>query len=632
MKLDLSKLPKGKMPHQVKPMLATLVDDPFNHKDWLFEIKWDGFRTIAEIRKGKTEIYSRNLLSFNQLFAPIVKTLNGFKFEAVLDGEVVVVDEKGKSHFQLLQNYQNTGKGNLVYYVFDIIYLNGRNLTGLPLLDRKNILKQILPKTKNVRFSDHVVEKGVAFFKVAQNQSLEGVIAKHCQSSYKSGRRSPEWLKIKTHMRQEAVIGGFTQGRGSRSKFGALVLGVYEEDKLKYIGHTGGGFNEESLTMVYDKLKPLIQKTSPFSTSFRTNAPVTWVKPKLVAEVSFSEWTGDGHMRQPIFLGLRPDKPAATVSKEQPSQVQKTYEKNSMPKQTDGIEMVIDGNNLKLTHLNKIYWPQEKYTKGDLIDYYRKVSRYILPYLKDRPESLNRYPNGINGSSFFQKDVNDLPPDWAKTHKVYSESNDKYINYLICNDEATLAYMANLGCIEINPWSSRIGSLEKPDYLVVDLDPEKISFDKVIETAQTVHKFLDKLKVPNFCKTSGATGLHIYVPLGAKYTYEQAKQFTELVVTIVHKQIPEFTSLERSPKKRQKKVYLDFLQNRKGQTLAAAYSVRPKPGATVSTPLEWKEVKKGLQPSDFTIKNILKRLEKKGDLWKPVLEKGIDLVKILKKM
>ncbi len=285
---------------------------------------------------------------------------------------------------------------------------------------------------------------------------------------------------------------------------------------------------------------------------------------------------------------------------------------------------------VNITNPKKIFWPKEKYTKGDMIEYYEKIADYILPYLKDRPESMNRHPNGIAGESFFQKNVDHTPPPWVKTQKVYSESNQENINYLVCNNKDTLLYMANLGCIEINPWFSRTKDLDKPDYAVIDLDPEGIGFDKVIEVALTVHKLLDKLKIANYCKTSGATGLHIYIPLGAKYNYEQAKHFAQLIATLVYNKLPAITSIERSPQKRQKKIYLDYLQNRKGQTLAAPYSLRPKPGATVATPLEWKEVKKGLKPTDFTIKNIFARLKKKGDLFKPVLEKGIDLKAALK--
>ncbi|MEO8399005.1 MAG: non-homologous end-joining DNA ligase [Ignavibacteriaceae bacterium] len=295
-------------------------------------------------------------------------------------------------------------------------------------------------------------------------------------------------------------------------------------------------------------------------------------------------------------------------------------------------EVNINNHKLKLTNLDKVYWPDEGYTKKDLLDYYEKISKYILPYLKDRPESLNRHPNGINGQSFFQKDVGGMPPSWMKTKKVYSDSSEKDVNYLVCNDKATLLYMVNLGCIEINPWFSTTKKMDNPDYTVLDLDPEEISFDKVVEAALEIKKVLDEINIKGYCKTSGATGMHIYIPLGAKYDYETSKNFAHLIAHIVNSRIPKFTSLERSPSKRKRKVYLDYLQNNKGQTLAAPYSVRPKKGATVAAPLHWDEVKKGLSPKNFTIETMPRRLGQIGDIFKEVLKKGIDIKKCIKKL
>lgn len=295
-------------------------------------------------------------------------------------------------------------------------------------------------------------------------------------------------------------------------------------------------------------------------------------------------------------------------------------------------ELTINGQKLKVTNLDKIFWPKEGHTKGDVIDYYRKIAKYILPYLQNRPQSLNRHPNGINGKNFFQKDVDHMPPKWIKLAKVYSESNKKHIHYLVATDEASLIYMVQLGCIEMNPWFSRVGQLDHPDYLVLDLDPLEIDFKYVVEAAQTIKKILDKARVKSYCKTSGATGLHIHVPLGAKYTYEQAKQFANIVAILTNKQLPKTTSVLRMPNKRRKKVYLDFLQNRKGQTLACPYSLRPKPGATVAAPLKWREVKLGLDPKKFTIRTIFPRLKKTGDLFKPILGPGIDLKKALQRL
>jgi bifunctional non-homologous end joining protein LigD len=614
-------------------MLAVLSDEPFDNENWLFEIKWDGYRTIAEIENGNVNIYSRNNISFNDKFAPIAGSLKRIKYDVILDGEVVSVDENGISKFQLLQNYQKTGKGNLLYYVFDIIYLDGRDLKNLPLIKRKEILKKILPEIPDIKFSDHVEREGKAFYRIAEEKKLEGILAKNNKSRYQLNKRSKDWLKLKIKKQQEAIICGFTKPKGSRKNIGALVLGAYNEDELIYIGHSGGGFTEDTLEKLRKRLEPLIVKTSPFAEIPKTNTPATWVEPKLVCEVSFSEWTEEGLMRHPVYLGLREDKNPYEVIKEKPGKNNLSPAENGNDKMNNNDkEIVINNHKLKPTNLDKIFWPEEKYTKEDLIEYYRKVSGYILPYLIDRPQSLNRHPNGIYGKSFFQKDITQTPPGWVKTKKIYSESNDKDINYLFCNNEETLVYMANLGCIEINPWFSRITNLNNPDYFVIDLDPEDISFEKVIETAVAVKEVLEEAGIESFPKTSGATGLHVYVPLNAGYSYEVAKNFAFLIGRIVNNRIPEITSLERSPSKRKKRVYLDYLQNREGQTLAAPYSVRPRPGATVSTPLEWGEVKHGLSPSDFTIVTIMQRLQQKGDIFKKVLGKGIDIEKSMKKL
>ena len=651
--LDLSDAPASKMLHHIRPMLATAVEKPFDRSEWIFEIKWDGYRAIAEVDSAGVRLYSRNQLSLEERFKPIVDTLQSLAHEAVLDGEVVVVDEAGKAHFQLLQNYQKTGAGQLVYYVFDLLYLDGHDLRRLPLMRRKALLQQIISNLPQVVLSDHIEEHGVAFFNLVSQRGLEGIIAKDARSPYQEGQRSAYWLKVKTHLRQEAVIGGFTQPRGGRKNFGALLLGVYEGDELIYIGHTGSGFNERDLAEIRSKLEPLIQKNCPFKNRPVANAPVRWVQPELVCEVTFSEWTADGVLRHPVFVAMREDKAALSVQREKPApQADSIKDSQEQPeprgreestRQTpltgsrkgvghkDQEDVSIDGHVLKLTNLNKVYWPREKYTKRNLISYYREIAPFILPYLKDRPQSLHRHPDGIEAESFYQKNV-DHQPAWVKTIKIHSDSEKKDINFLICQDEATLVYLANLGCIELNPWGSRLGMLERPDYLVLDLDPEDISFDQVVEAAIAVRKTLEKGGVEGLCKTSGKTGLHIYVPLGARYTYDQGRQFAEIIARLVHRTLPRSTSIVRNPARRQKKVYLDFLQNRHGQTLAAPYSVRPSPGATVSTPLMWQEVKKGLDPARFTIRTLAKRLEKVGDLWRPVLGSGIDIVKCLDRL
>ena len=663
---DLADAPAGAMLRQVRPMLATSTNRPFDRAGWLFELKWDGYRAIAEIEAGQVRLYSRNQLSLEERFAPLLAPLQRLGHDAVLDGEVVVLDEAGRPRFQLLQDYTKSRQGQLVYCVFDVLYLAGHDLRKLPLVRRKELLKQILPSDSGLVFSDHVEEHGKEFFNLVSQQGLEGMMAKDGSSPYLAGQRSAAWLKIKTEQRLEAIIAGFTQPGGGRKHFGSLLLGVYEGKELVYIGHVGTGFNEARLRDIGRKLESLVQPGCPFKKKPPANAPVHWVKPELVCEVSFREWTKDEVLRHPVFLRMLEDRRAKSIRRKTADTLAKSESKEadrptldkagirggSKPKTTKrkplhdaplvqgggkiklagkGGSISVDGRTVTLTNLNKVYWPEEKFTKRDLVTYYQEIAPFILPYLRDRPQSMNRHPNGIHGESFYQKDVAHHP-DWVKTVKIQSESQEKEIRFLLCQDAATLVYMANLGCIEINPWSSRLGMLEQPDFFVIDLDPEDIPFDAVVDAALAVRKVLDKAEAKSYCKTSGKTGLHVYVPLGGCCSYEQARQFAEIIARLAHRDLPKITSLERSPAKRQKKVYLDFLQNRRGQTLAAPYSVRPHPGATVSTPLRWDEVQRGLDPSQFTIQTIGKRLEKIGDLWPPVLSGTIDLAKCLQRL
>jgi bifunctional non-homologous end joining protein LigD len=635
--------PKKKVLERIVPMKTEIGEKAFDDPNWIFEIKYDGYRTIANIENGKVDLYSRNGLSFNELYAPIVKQLGKIEHTVILDGEVVVENSRGESHFQLLQNYENIRSGDLKYYVFDLLHLNGYDTIDLPLIQRKELLKELLKKEKlkNIFYSRHIKNNGIDFYESATENNLEGIIAKDANSPYRIGKRSKEWLKIKIQHQQEAVIAGITEPQGGRKHFGSLVLAVWENNKWKYIGNCGTGFNDKMLVELYDKLKPLFTNVKPFEGKINSYQKVQWLIPKLVCEIKFSEWTGDKHMRHPVFIGLRKDKDPKEIKRELTPIEMKNEKSSKFKVQSSGSEEK-NGKNydwkvgkitLHLTNQNKLYWPKEGYTKKDLINYYDSISDLILPYLKDRPQSMNRFPNGITGESFYQKDVDvEKVPAWLKTEKIYSESNAAYVNYLICNDKATLLYMANLGCIELNPWNSRIPKINNPDWVVIDLDPEEISFKEVVKAALSIRETLDELEIQSYCKTSGASGLHIYISLGAKYDYDAAKKFAELIAHLVNEKLPDTTSIIRSPAKRKKKVYLDFLQNRRGQTLAAPYSVRPRLGATVSTPLLWSEVNDKLDPAAFTIMNALKRFDKKGDLWKPVLGKGEEISKALKKL
>lgn len=622
-------------------MLAKSSDEAFDDENWIFEIKWDGYRAVADLSKKNPLFYSRNGISFLSKFHTIVEDFSQQKHKMILDGEIVAYDENGKPSFQLLQQIGDNPNLALTYQVFDLLWLNGHSTEELPLIQRKELLKDALIETDLIKYCDHVPEKGIDFFSQMKKMKLEGMIAKKSDSIYTENSRSTDWLKIKFTNTEEAIICGFTEPKGSRKAFGALILGKYINDKLIYSGHTGTGFNNELLNQLHERLKKLIVKTSPFETIPKTNMPVTWTKPELVCEIKYSEITKDGMFRHPVFVAIREDKDAKEISNSITKNTQKTTKSKSMKtkKNTENTEdefendseIKLNRHTIKLTNQNKIYFPQDEVSKGDIVEYYQSVAEYILPHLKNRPLSLNRFPNGIEKSGFYQKDAGDSFPDWIKTTKVYSESTDKYIDYAICNDKATLAYLNNLGCIDFNPWNSSLPDLEHPDYLVLDLDPsKKNSFDDVIETAQQVKEVLDLIKIKGYCKTSGSTGIHIYIPMGGSYDYDQVKDFAHILMKQVNDKLPKITTLERSLHKRDdKKIYLDYLQNRQGQTLASVYSIRPKEGASVSMPIEWSELKKGLKPTDFTIENALERIKEKGDLFKPVLGKGIDMMKVL---
>lgn len=617
-KLDLTGAPKRTQPKTLEPMLATLAAEPFDDPDWLYEIKWDGYRIMAHIRSGKVQLLSRNQQDYTDKFAPITEELANLKLDCILDGEMVVVDRKGRSDFGALQQYQKTGRGQLRYFVFDVPYASGHDLRKLPLERRKGIAAAILEPLKLASISDHVIGRGQDFFKLAIKTNLEGVVAKQRQSSYQDGRRGRDWLKIKTHQRQEVVIGGYTEPKGSRQQIGALVMGVYDKGRLRYVGHAGGGLSDQELADIKQRLKPLERSTSPFSTDFPTNAPVHWVRPELLAEVEFAEWTADGRLRQPRFVGLRDDKAATTVKRERPAASAQTQTKATLGRG-------------EISHPDKLFWPRERYTKGDLVSYYNQISELILPYLADRPQSMNRFPDGINGPHFYHKDL-ESHPNWIKTKTIHSDSNNKDLHWLIANDRRSLLFMINLGCIELNPWHSRVGSLEKPDYCLIDLDAKTNNFGDIITVARAAGELLSELGIAAYPKTSGKTGIHICMPLGAKYSYDQSKDFAQIIVNLLHERLPKLTSVERNPDKRTHKIYLDYLQNRHGQTMAAPYCVRPIPGAPVSTPLDWDEIKPGLDPKKFTIKTFDQRFQQVGDLWKPVIGVGIDMKKILAKL
>jgi bifunctional non-homologous end joining protein LigD len=619
-------------------MLAKLHDEAFDDKNWIFEIKWDGYRAVADLSEEEPQFYSRNGISFLSKFKKVANDFSKQQHKMILDGEIVAYDSQGKPNFQLLQQVMDNPDLALVYQVFDLLWLNGHSTENLPLIQRKELLKEALIETEGIRYSDHVTENGISFFEEMNKMKLEGMMAKKANSVYIENSRTTDWLKVKFSNTDETIICGFTEPRGSREGFGALILGKYIDNKLIYCGHTGTGFSHESLLELHERLDKIAVKDSPFEHKPKTNSPVTWVRPELVCEIKYSEITNDGIFRHPVFIGIREDKEPEEITGTIRSITEKPADmkpKPTVPKKTkmsdDESEIKLNRHTVKLTHQDKIYFPEDEVTKGDIVEYYQSVAEYILPYLKNRPLSLNRFPNGIEKQGFYQKDAGDHIPEWIKTTKVFSDSTDEYIDYIICNDKATLAYLNNLGCIDMNPWNSALPDLEHPDYLVLDLDPsKKNTFDHVIETALQVNDVLQSIKVKGYCKTSGSTGIHIYIPMGGHYDFDQVKDFAHILMKQVNEKLPEITTLERSLQKRStNKIYMDYLQNRQGQTLASVYSIRPKEGASVSMPLEWEELKPGLKSTDFNIHNALERIKEKGDLFKPVLGKGIDMMKAL---
>ncbi len=605
----------------VKPMLATATKEIFKDPNWVFELKWDGYRVLANIKDGEVNIYSRNGISYNSKFAAIQEELEHIPHTCILDGEVIVVDKEGKNDFQKLQKYDPAKtKGQLQYQVFDLLHLNGMDTISLPLVERKSLLPEILEDLENIFYSDHIEAMGPTLLERATDAGMEGVVAKKADSMYVPGYRSENWLKIKNVNAEEAIICGYTDSKTGGSLFGSLILGMYQEGELIYLGNCGSGFSTSEQRMLLKKFGKLETDTNPFGKSIPLKGrKPNWLKPELICEVRFSEMTKSGVMRHPVYKGLRTDKDPEEIVP------QEIREPSSAQTKGSSSTVEVNGISLPVSNLEKIYWPDAGYTKYDLIDYYLQISDYILPYLIDRPQNLHRHPNGVEGAAFYQKD-NEVLPDWVETYKIYSESSQKDIEYLLCQKEATLLYMANLGCIEINPWNSVIQNLENPTYTVIDIDPSgKNTFSQVKEVALSAREVLEMAKIQGYPKTSGSSGIHIYIPLDGKYSYGEARDFTKLLCYYIQEKLPKLTTMERNIKKRKDKIYLDFLQNRRGQTLAAAYCVRPRKGASVSTPLAWEEINSKLEISNFTIKTVPDRLDNLGDIFLPVLQEGIDM-------
>jgi bifunctional non-homologous end joining protein LigD len=595
-----------------RPMLATPANDVPTGDDWLFEVKWDGYRAIATVVGGDATLTSRNDKDLTARFPAVGKHVEQAvkSPDCVLDGEVCALDERGKSSFSAMQTGRTAG---LAYYVFDVLEIDGEPLLELPLRERRERLEALLDRRNRcVRLSE-TFDDGDALYQAAQEQGLEGIVAKRAESRYLAGKRSRDWLKIKTHARQEFVIVGWTKGQGSRAgRLGSLVLGVYEGGELVYAGNCGTGFNAAEIDRLLAKLRPLERDESPFAVVPKMprvrKADVHWVEPELVCEVEFSEWTHDGHLRQPSYQGLREDKDPGDVTRERPP-----------------VEAVETGEHeLKLTNQDKVFWPAEGITKGDLIDYYRAVAPVLVPHLRDRPFTMKRYPHGIEGDFFFQKDAPSHMPDWIPTYRALVSTREaprrkRWVRFPLVNDEAALVWMANMACIDMNTWYSRIDRPERPDFVLFDLDPSPdVGFAETIEVTLLVKAALDALGLVGFPKTSGSEGMHVLVPVQRRYTYDDTRRFAEIVAGAIARTHRGLATTEWSKAKR-RGVLIDANQNGEGKTIASVYSVRPKPGAPVSTPLRWEEVDDSLDPAAFTMAAVLDRIERHGDLYEGVL-------------
>jgi bifunctional non-homologous end joining protein LigD len=614
-----------------KPMLATLEDEKSmpRGKDWEFEIKWDGYRIIATVAGGEARLRTRKDQDYTERFANVAKELaKTLKTpDAVLDGEVCALDEEGRPSFSAMQ--QAKPGTPIVYYVFDLIEVEGEPVIDLPLSERRSRLDKLLDGgNRTVKFSESF-DDGQALLAAATERRLEGIMGKRLDSRYFPGKRSRDWLKFKTHGEQEFVIAGYTKGKGRREwSFGSLVLGVYGPDGLEYAGNVGTGFDDDEIEQLLKKLKPLERKDPPFPQLPKMprvrKGDVVWVEPKLVAEVEFAEWTHDGRLRAPAYLALREDKDPREVRRELPGEVP-----SPIP------DVIRRGKRaLRLSNLDKPFWPEEGITKGDLIAYYRDVAPVVVPHLRDRPFTMKRYPDGWQGKFFFQKDKPQGMPDWIKTVNIEVTTRDRprqrrRIDAPLVNDELSLLWMANMACIDLNTWYSRVDKLDRPDFVLFDLDPSPdVGFEETVQVALLVKEALDAVGLESFCKTSGADGIHVLVPVERRHTYEDTRQFAEIVAGALAATHRGLVTTEWSKSKR-RGVLIDANQNGEGKTIASVYSVRPKEGAPVSTPLRWEEVDESLDPAAFTMDAVRKRVAEHGDLFGGVLKTRQSLSKAL---
>lgn len=645
----------SRMPLPLSPMLCTLTREVIDSPEYLYEIKWDGYRIIASSDQGHIRMDSRGGLDYTSRYPTLVASLRKLGHDVVLDGEVVVFNEKGIPDFDALQNY-NGHNTPLCYCVFDIVWLDGYDLSQLPLTDRKERLRNILSDDPAIRFSESY-DDGPGLYKQMLKRNLEGVVAKRRDSPYVPGQRGENWLKTPTRKRQEFVIGGWAESDRGRA-FRSLLFGAYEDGQLRWIGKSGGGYREKDMPGILAKLTSLETDHSPFVNKVldTKGAVIHWVRPELVANFEFATWTRSGRIRKPAtFLGFRNDKKAVQVvrevpveatpgpntrakSKTRPSNIAEPNDRGSSDDywaainaqdKSDTANFPIDNCNIQLFDVDRRIWP--KVSKGDLINYYHRVSEYLLPEIHDRPQSLHVKLHGATAPGLYLKDMQGMQPDcadiFADRRRHLAPGKRPVINYLVCNNEATLLWMINLGCIDVNPWTSRVDHILEPDYIVIDLDPSEpditeASLAKLRNTAMAAKEVLQKLNLTSFVKTSGKTGMHFFIPCSGM-DHPGARSIAANLCARIRDDVPDDATVEVSRERRDGKVFVDFSQNDYADTVAAAYSVRPFLMPLVSTPLAAREINSRLDPRKYTMKEMLRRLERIGDLFAPLGDKKI---------
>jgi bifunctional non-homologous end joining protein LigD len=635
---ELVKLKAPRRPVEAKAsllMLAETADRPFSRKDWLFEPKLDGYRLLALRAGGEAKLLTRNGNDCGAAFPEVLRAVAALPFpRLLLDGEVVALDERGRPDFQRLQGRARLRRGidirhatvrcPVTYYGFDLLGFEDFDLRGLPLSARKAVLRRVLPPSGALRYLEHVEDDGEVLYQEAERLGLEGIVGKKAASPYKAGR-SPHWLKVRARRSADFVVVGFTAPKGSRGGFGALHLADFVSGTLTYAGRAGSGFTDRQLGEVRRTLEASARPEPPCAGPVPAEKGTVWVAPTMVAEVEFTERTDEDLLRQPVFLRFRDDKRPEECIREGSTSV---AEGEPAPERDPAGTLPFE-----LTNIKKVFWPEDGYTKGDLLDYYRAIAPWLLAYLRDRPLVMTRYPDGIGGKSFFQKDAPGFTPDWIRTERMWSEETQREIDYFVCDDVASLLYVINLGSIPIHLWASRVPTLERPDWCVLDLDPKGAPFEHVMEVAKGLKALCDRIDLPVMIKSTGSSGLHLMIPLGRQCTHEQSRSLGELLARCIVDRLPAIATIVRQVSQRDGRVYVDYLQNGSGKLIVSPFCVRPLPGAPVSVPLAWREVTRKLDIRRHTIRTVPERMQKLGaDPLAPVLELSPDLGAALERL